>query len=820
MPEYQIRPIGRPKVERASNGLRRITRRYVVQGEAVAAGNIESQVFLAFGTVDAEYASLTQTLGAGYESGTYTSGMGSETINAYLIQQFVEPSEEVTQAFLTRVYQELDATPDPVQVDKDAVQVADSGLITLQRKFIVKNPYIAHYDPARIGVDNVVITHSGKDRTCYLGKVESQENEVFTEFTETFFEDAILSLVIEYRNGLKPDHKLEIRTIRAIEGASALDEPSSSLGPGDGRWYLVSEREGSGSADFGQMGRPVHTRVWAKGRGIVNFQQTHKHDGALEMVSIRALGEQSTVEDAGTAANGATFHRVSESLQESSGHQVFSDTYAAGKGRISVATQSKGPIDVVSETWISEPGGTHSSELENILSTSVSKRDGFDLHSISGTSHESGVINVSRQYKNRGTDNVFDLEIVRVTKIGAMPTSDEFDAAGNGAAFVLIAEGKNDSGQFTIYTGTFAAGVGTIQTGERNTGKITVKSYTSLNTDFPSDTYDQTVSDRDGYVLRTYRTYEKDSTFTGDKSKRWINKFVYQENKSNIETSAPTLTPSANDVAGSYRKQAPSALWSTTDTDVTVDSAGVISANIRYVPSGNYFQVTKTVASASGATASTYAPDNSVLIGQATSYERGWVRDTFTWAALSSSSVSISVSDTVPWTLPGVIKVSTDTQGTSFNGRISRMNPARVSLPVVKKTTLSTSPLPIPDILDTPWAGIDVSIIFNVKKDPYILDETLHNWVGEMATTSIPMWTSFNGFNLMAKLLDEDGAEAGDLVQDHHLTLSGWAGATYNSAATDAYLSASQDVMLTDGTNTIYRLQTVQGSPTVNTSAV
>ena len=415
---------------------------------------------------------------------------------------------------------------------------------------------------------------------------------------------------------------------------------------------------------------------------------------------------------------------------------------------------------------------------------------------------------------------MFDLDILRVTKLGAMPTSDDFAAAGNGAAFVLIAEGKNASGQFTIYTGTFAAGLGTIQTGERNTGKVTVKSYTSLNTAFPGTAYDQTVSDRDGYVLRTYRTYEKDDTFAGDKSKRWINKFVYQESTTDIAVAIPTLTPDDEDVAGSYSKQAPSALWSTTDTDVTVDSAGVISANVRYVPSGNYFQVTKTVASASGATASTYAPDNSVLLGQATSYESGWVRDTFTWAALSSSTVSISVADTIPWTLPGVIKVSTDTQGTAYNGNISRINPARISLPVVKKTTLSTSPLPIPDLWETPWAGIDVSIVFNVKKDPYILDETLHNWVGVMATTSIPAWTSFNGFNLMAQILDEDGAVVGDLVQDHHLTLSGWAADSYNFAATDAYLSANQDVLLTDGTNTIYRLQTVQGSPTVNTSAV
>ena len=835
----RIRPIGRPKIDRASNGLRTITRRYVVTGPAVSAvidsdtslQTVESQVFLAFGTKDDEYKDLSdQVLGAGYNSGgTYVEDLGTSNTSAYLVAQTIEPSEEVTQAYLTRVYQELESTPVPVQVGQDAVQVSDAGRITVQRKFIVKNTYIDHYDPARIGVDFITVTHDGTSRKCYIGGVQSEEHEVFTEYTETFYEDAILSQTIEYRNGLKPDHKLEIRTIRAIAGADAVDEPSASLGPGEGRWYLVSEREGPGSTDFGQAGKPVHTKVWAKGLGIVSIRQPHKHDGALEIVNIRSLGEQSTVEDAGTAENGAAFHRISEDLQESSGHQVFNDTYAAGKGRITVSTQTKGKIDIVSETWISEPGGTHSSELENIFDVSVSKKDGFDLHTLSGTSHEEGVISVSRQYKNRGVDDVFDLEIVRVVKIGAMPTSDDFDAAGNGAPFVLISETKDESGRFITYTGTFAAGVGTIQTGERNTGKVTVKSYTSLNTEFPSSTYDQTVSDRDGYVLRTYKTYEKDGTFAGDKSKKWINKYVYATSDQDIKTAIPstgTVFDNSENakVSGSYSKQAPSDLWSTTDASVSVNGAGVINTSVRYVPSGNYFQVSKTVASASGASAATYAPDNSVLIGQATAYERGWVRDQFTWVALASSSVSFSVSDVIPWTLPGVVKVSTDIRSRAFGGDadyrgvISRMNPGRINLPVVKTTTLSTTPLAIPDTLDTPWARIQANIVFQVAKDPYILDDSLYNWVGDMATTAIPQWTSFKGFNLMEEK-DEDG-ETISTNNDVDITLSGWSTATYNAAAMDAYLSASHSVAFTDGTTTIYKLETVQGSPFVNATAV
>jgi len=845
--EYRIRPIGRPKVERASNGLRKITRRYVVEGAAVAAAvdsgtglqTIESHVFLPFGTKDEEYKSLTQDLGPGYSSGSYVDDLGNSSTDAYLVAQEVVPTEEVTQAYLTRVYQELEATSKPVQVDQDDVVLSDAGRITVQRTYVVKNsftndgttlkpsaitPYMDHYDPDRIGVDFITVTHSGTARKCYLGGVKSDEHEVHTEYTETFYEDAILSQTIEYRNGLKPEHKLEIRTIRAISGAEALDEPSASLGPGDGKWYLVSEREGPGSVDFGQAGKPVKTKVWAKGRGIVSLQRSKKHDGALETVSIRALGEQSIVEDAGEADNGATFHRVSESMQESSGHQVFNDTYAAGKGRISVSTQSKGKIDIVSETWISEPGGTHSSELENIFDVSVAKRDGFDLHQISGTSHESGVISVNRQYKNQGTDGVFDLEIVRVVKIGALPTSDDFDAAGNGAAFVLVSENKDESGRFVTYTGTFAAGVGTIQTGERNTGKVTVKSYTSLNTDFPSDTYDHTVSDRDGYVVRTYKTYEKDSTFAGDKTKSWLNKYVYRENLADVGTSVPssgTVFDNSEDakVSGSYSKQAPSALWSTSDSTVYTNGAGVISSNVSYVASGGYLSVKKVVASASGASAATYAPSNSVLVGQSTSYERGWVRDTFTWVTLSDTTEH-STSSLISWTLPGVMYLDTDQFGRpdllDKDGKFVRLGdetvhlifserpPHRIQLPITKTTKYSLSPMSVSSTSLVPWASVKFEGTGDTQDELRKEGGVRYNYVYALNSVRLPAVNYY-----LKKKID-----------DFSYSLKGWRASKYNDLAEEAVLSANQSVAFTDGTNTIWKLEYTVGSPTLDSSPV
>ena len=41
MSRAHLRITGRPKIERDTNGLRRITRTYVVQGDVVTEGNVE-----------------------------------------------------------------------------------------------------------------------------------------------------------------------------------------------------------------------------------------------------------------------------------------------------------------------------------------------------------------------------------------------------------------------------------------------------------------------------------------------------------------------------------------------------------------------------------------------------------------------------------------------------------------------------------------------------------------------------------------------------------------------------------------------------------
>ena len=825
--EYRIRPVGRPKVERASNGLRRITRRYVVQGEAVTSGNIESHVFLPFGTQDEEYKGLTQDLSAGGAPGSYSEDLGDSDTSAYLVAQSVEPSEEVTQAFLTRVYQELESTPVPVQVDLDDVIINDDGRVSIKRKFIVKNnftndgttlkpgtitPYTAHLDSSRVGSE--YITFEGKK--CYIGGIESDEHEVFTEYTETFFEDAILSLTVEYRNGKNPDHNLEIRTIRAISGAASLAEPSSGEGPGDGRWFLVSKREGPGSATFGQGGKPIHTKVWAKGEGIVSDQRQIKHNGALEVASVRSLNIAPTEEDVGVKSfhNGAKFYKISESESKQSGYHAISTTFAAGFGMISETTSKKGNFEMRRQTWVTEPGTdpqlvADSSGLDNVLRSSLSKRDGYEVHTISGTTQESGIITTSRQIRHNG-----DLEIVRIVKIGSEPVSSDVESvygtAGNGSPWTLIAESKNESDQYTVYSATFAAGKGTIRTASSSNGKVVTNSYTTLDTPVPGGASASSEEDRDGYVVRTYKTYSIDGGAAEDKSKRWLNKYVYSESKKNMASSPPSpLAGAANDVSGSYAQAAPGSIYRTDDTDITVDSSGVINSNIRYVPSGNYFQITKTVASENGFTleearSESWWPENSVLLGSATSYSRGWQRDQYTWAVLASDSVTMSSVTAIPWTLPGIYKV---VQPTS----VSQVPPVRIQLPVTKTTKLTTSEPSIDSslMLRRPWIYVNIGIHFKGKTDPYLTDAYKYNWVYNLRrSTDSGDEQVFHGKSTFSK----------------EFTLDGWTESDYNSAVENGVtLSHDYEVAMTDGTTTIYKEEKVQANAntlTVDSSSV
>lgn len=456
MSDTTLRLTGRPKIEKDPSGLRKITRTYVVQGSSVTEGRIEDEVFLPYGTPDAEYDdSITQDL----SNGGLTN---SEVTGAYLVDQQIAPGQTINEAILTRVYQELDSTPEPVQIGKDQIVRSESDRLTLSRVFIVKNPYTDHYGSGRIGVASVTI----KGSELLLGTVKSEETQVYTQFTEVYYEEGILSESVDYKYGQYPNHKLEIRTLRSVSNPTP---PSNTEGPGTGPWFRVGDKEGPGNRDYGQIGKTIQTTVFAKGEGLISKQALlkGKPPNTVEVTTIKYLtGEDGVV----PASEIPAFTRRTEDSKE--------------------------------------------------------EKDGYELHTVSGivVSTGSGVVDVQVTYKH-GEKPDHKLEVAKAVSYGVPATSSDVldfvypsgdtTSLGN---YVIVDEREDTKGEFDVFTTTFARGLGTIGTASRKVGMTTVSEITSLHPSSPvlstaiaADELSRKVEQLDGYQKLTVSKTTEDS---------------------------------------------------------------------------------------------------------------------------------------------------------------------------------------------------------------------------------------------------------------------------------------------------------------------
>lgn len=423
MAELTLRLTGRPKIERDSSGLRKITRTYIVQGSSVTQEKIEEEVFLPYGTPDEEY---NETITQDLTNGGLTD---SEVTGAYLVQQEVAPGNSMSESTLVRVYQELDANSEPVKVGNDKVVRGENDRLTVAKSFIVKNPYDDQYAQNRIGVDSITLQGS----ECFLGSVQSEVNEVFTQFTETYYQDGILSQSVAYRYGQYPNHKLEIRTVRSVAQPVP---PAEDEGPGEGPWVRVESKEGPGNKDYGQSGKTIKTIVFAKGEGLIktSSQVKGKEPNTVEVLTIQYLtGEDGEVPD---------------------------------------------------------------EEIPNFTRRtlqSVDEKEGYEIHTIGGVvlSSGSGVVDVRVEYKFGSNPN-HKLEVANVSSYGVPATSQDIidfvypdgdtTSLGN---YVLISEREDTKDEIDVYTSVFARGSGTIGTQSRKVGLTTVSETTSLHPTSP-----------------------------------------------------------------------------------------------------------------------------------------------------------------------------------------------------------------------------------------------------------------------------------------------------------------------------------------------
>ena len=230
MPNDFLRPIGKPVVEKATNGLRKITRRYVVHGPSSAEPTVETLVFQPFCTPDEEYG------------------------EALLVQQKLEGSQDASQDVLTRVYQEVNDLPaeiDPPDYIRDGI-----GRVRVTKSYIVKEPYNIAWSEARVGTEKWV-TPNG-DETV-LARVTFDEKECYAEYKEEYFEIGIVS----FKEEVKYNGKLKIRTYRSI----GIDTQASFLAQAGlaPDWVLVESMSGSGSTDYNFGGLEVKSWTLVKG---------------------------------------------------------------------------------------------------------------------------------------------------------------------------------------------------------------------------------------------------------------------------------------------------------------------------------------------------------------------------------------------------------------------------------------------------------------------------------------------------------------------------------------------------------------------------
>jgi hypothetical protein len=516
MSEY-IRVIGKPVVEKATNGLRKITRRYVVHGPSSGASLVESRVFLPFCTPDEEYT------------------------NAVLVQQRLEGSEEVSQDVLVRVY--LEVNDNPAEIEPPVYERDGVGRVKVTKSYIVQTPYDHAWRETRVGVEKWA-TPNGDD--TILAKVVYDEKECYAEYKELYFEMGIISFKEEVRyNG-----KLIIRNYRSIGLTKEEFLAEVGLTP---EWVLVSQTEGSGSGDYEYGGLEVMSWTVVKGEGRIVVEEEDKgsaqlttevivvpdggdyrehsqipetqvfetkvedkdgydlwtirgvigegeidrkyeyrYNGALEIITIKNIGTQSGVPEGG-------FVRVSETHDQSGNFEIFTDVYVKGEGKISESVQDKGSAQITEEVWITindqEP--PHGIPESQVFEKTVEEKDGYEVHKIRGVVG-SGEIERRVEVRHNGA-----LEIITIKNIGM-----QSDVP---AGYVRVSETFDQQGQFDIYTDVYAKGAGTIvkDTEDKGTAQVTTeviltatgeKAFSSI----PSDQIFKTkVEEKDGYAVHT-----------------------------------------------------------------------------------------------------------------------------------------------------------------------------------------------------------------------------------------------------------------------------------------------------------------------------
>lgn len=285
--EY-LTQLGTPAVDKAFNGLRTITRLYSVNGQGTQQAQIESKVFLAYGTADAEFTT------------------------ALLVKRGMEQVAATPSAWvlrLTEVYQELTAGS-KVSVGEDQHFKLEDGRYGFVRRYVA---LASEAEGLAAAIGDVVSSQACND-------VKINKQGVGAEIVETYISAGKLA----ESNSRSNNDKLLQRTLVYF----------NEVPPTPSGYVLVDDDV------KGPLGVETYTYRFAKGVGEISRDIDRSQNGTtvdgsvgVTRLNITYLTAPGAAEPTWSGVSG--YVQVKLTNDERDGHEVWQAVYAKGAGLVS-----------------------------------------------------------------------------------------------------------------------------------------------------------------------------------------------------------------------------------------------------------------------------------------------------------------------------------------------------------------------------------------------------------------------------------------------------------------------------------------------------
>jgi len=330
----------------------------------------------------------------------------------------------------------------------------------------------------------------------------------------------------------KNSGKITVIQIRHLSTNAVSVNPIASPG---GLYSLVE------TAKTEADGYRVWTATYATGSGRISSRTEIKHNGALNIITIRYLG----AEREGTPTGVLT----DSSVEKGNGYDITSETYASGDGEISrdVETKNNGKLILTRVRHLTAPATTTSPIVapgSSILTdTSMQEADGYRIWSDSFAEGD-GRISLKTDTRNNGA------LIIRTVRF--LGTDDGTTPVGT-----LVDTSTEQSNGYILIVQSYAQGSGTISTkiDTRNNGQLLIQTVRRLGTApaTPSGyiVVSTHVEESDGYQIFTYQYGKGDGIISSSTSRSHNDKLIsYRTVKlSPAGNAIPPTTPSST-IAG------------------------------------------------------------------------------------------------------------------------------------------------------------------------------------------------------------------------------------------------------------------------------